>query len=289
MDEKSLEILEFPEVKRILAGYTSFPISKDLVLNLMPLSDYDEVSLLLRQSAEARSLLSLDNELDISGVFDIREDVKLSALGKIIEPKKLVEIQQTLAIARQVRSSLNEISKEVPLMWDIAQGIEDLPKIEKEIARCISPNGEVLDRASPELTAVRAQLKETREHLIKRLEGIMRAPRGRKIIQEPIITERDGRYVVPVKVEFRKEIKGITHDVSNTGASVYVEPWSTVDLGNTFRELQTVEKREVERILRNLSNAVGAKEAEILQNISRLAELDEVHPAQSGSLRDPLL
>jgi DNA mismatch repair protein MutS2 len=134
----------------------------------------------------------------------------------------------------------------------------------------------VLDRASPELTAVRAQLKKTRELLMKRLEGIMRTPRGRKIIQEPIITERDGRYVVPVKVEFRKEIKGITHDVSNTGASVYVEPWSTVDLGNTFRELQTAERREIERILRKLSIAVGAKETEILGGISRLAELDMI-------------
>ena len=276
MDEKSLEILEFSEVKKILAGYTSFSVSKDLVLNLKPSSDYDEVSLRLRQSAEARYLLSVDRGFAASGVFDVREEVRLAALGKILDPKNLVEIQQTLSTARQVRSSLNEMSKEVPLIWDIAKDIEDLPGIEREIARCLSPGGEVLDRASPELAAVRAQLKETRELLMKRLEGIMRTPRGRKIIQEPIITERDGRYVVPVKVEFRKEIKGITHDVSNTGASVYVEPWSTVDLGNTLRELQTAEKREVERILRNLSMAVGAKEAEILRGISRLAELDMI-------------
>ena len=276
MDEKSLEILEFSEVKKILAGYTSFSVSKDLVLNLKPSSNYDEVSLRLRQSTEARYMLSVDRGFATSGVFDVREEVRLAALGKILDPKNLVEIQQTLSTARQVRSSLNELSKEVPLIWDIARDIEVLPGIEREIARCLSPDGEVLDRASPALAAVRAQLKETRELLMKRLEGIMRTPRGRKIIQEPIITERDGRYVVPVKVEFRKEIKGITHDVSNTGASVYVEPWSTVDLGNTLRELQTAEKREVERILRKLSTAVVAKEAEILRGISRLAELDMI-------------
>jgi DNA mismatch repair protein MutS2 len=243
---------------------------------LKPLSDYDKVSLLLRQSAEARYLLSVDRGFDVSSASDVREDVKLAALGKILEPKKLVEIQQTLSTARRVRSSLNEISKEVLLMWDIAKGIVDLPEIEKGITRCLSPEGEVLDRASPELTAIRAKLKETREVLKKHLESIIRAPRGRKIIQEPIITERGGRYVVPVKVEFRREIKGLTHDVSNTGTSVYVEPWSTVELGNTHRELQTAEKREVERILRNLSMAVGAKETEILRGISRLAELDMI-------------
>ncbi|MFC2052081.1 endonuclease MutS2 [Chloroflexota bacterium] len=274
MDEKSLEILEFSRVKKILAGYTSFSVSKDLVLNLKPSSDYDEVSLRLRQSAEARYLLSVDRDFTAGGVFDVREEVKLAALGKILDPKNLVEIQQILSTARQVRSGLNEMSKEVPLIWDIARDIEDLHGTEREIARCLSPGGEVLDCASPELAAVRAQLKETRELLMKRLEGIMRTPRGRKIIQEPIITVRDGRYVVPVKIEFRKEIKGITHDVSNTGASVYVEPWSTVDQGNTLRELQTAEKREVERVLRNLSMAVGDKEAEILRGISRLAELD---------------
>ncbi|MFC2011105.1 endonuclease MutS2 [Chloroflexota bacterium] len=276
MDDKSLEILEFSRVKEMLAGYTSFSVSKELVLNLKPSSDYGEVSLRLGQSAEARYILSVHHGFTANGAFDIREDVRLAAIGKILDPKNLAEIQQTLSTIRHARSSLNEISKEVPLIWDIAKGIKDFRGTEEEIARCISPGGEVLDRASPTLAAVRGQLKETRELLVKRLEGIMRTPRGRKIIQEPIITERDGRYVVPIKVEFRKEIKGITHDVSNTSASVYVEPWSTVDMGNTIRELQATVKREVERILRNLSMAVGAYEAKILLGISRLAELDMI-------------
>jgi len=276
MDEKSIEILEFYEVKKILAGYTSFSISKDLVLNLMPISDYDEVCLRLRQSAEARHLLALDHGFAVRGAFDVREEVTMAALGKILDPKKLIEIQQTLSTARQVRSSLNNLSKEVPLLWDIAKGIVSLPEIEKEITRCLSPAGEVLDRASRQLAAIRTQLKETRELLMKRLKIIMRTPRGRKIVQEPIITERHGRYVIPVKVEFRREIKGITHDVSDSGASVFVEPWSTIDLGNTFRELRTAEKREMERILRDLSMTVGTKEVEILRGISRLAELDMV-------------
>ncbi len=274
MDDKSIEILEFPQIKSILAGFTSFSASRNLVLDLKPLSDYDEVSLRLRQSAEARHLLSIDPGFSIGGVSDVREAAKMAAMEGILDPKSLVEIQQTLAAMRQVRSYLRQMAEDLPLLWDIAAGIVELRPVEKEIVHCLSPNGEVLDRASPELAAFRHQLKEARQRLWERLEAIMRTPRGRKIIQEPIITEREGRYVIPVKIEFRREIKGITHDVSNTGATVFVEPWVTIELGNTVRELETAEKREVERILRQLSLAVGAHESEIAQSISRVAELD---------------
>jgi DNA mismatch repair protein MutS2 len=274
MDNKSIEILEFPQIKSILAGYTSFSASRNLALALEPLADYDQVSLRLRQSAEARRLLSMDSDFSIGGVADVREKVGLAAREGILDPMSLVEIQQTLAAMRQVRSHLRQMSAELPLLWDIAGEIVELHQAEKEIARCLSPSGEVLDRASPELAGVRQQLREARQHLWERLEAIMRTSRGRKIIQEPIITEREGRYVIPVKIEFRKEIKGITHDVSNTGVTVFVEPWVTIELGNTVRELETEEKREVERILRRLSLAVGAHEAEIVQSISRTAEID---------------
>ncbi|MFC2062776.1 endonuclease MutS2 [Chloroflexota bacterium] len=276
MDEKSLEILQYPAIKKILSGYATFPVSKELILNLEPITDYDGISRLLRQSEEARHLLSIGHDYDIGGASDIRGDIKLAAQGKILDPINLIEIRNTLSTMRQVRNSLNEVSGETPLLWGIAQGIADLPSLEKEISLCLSNYGELLDSASPELAAVRSQIRDTRELLVQRLEDTMRTPRGRRIVQEPVITERNGRYVIPVKAEFRKEIKGITHDVSNTGASVYIEPWSMVNLGNTFRELQTAEKREIERILKNLSMAVGAKEEEILRNISLVAELDVI-------------
>jgi len=264
MDDKSLEILEFPEIRKILAGYTSFSASCELVLDLKPVSDYDRVSLWLSQSTEARYLLSQDPGFTVSGASDVRETVRMAALDKMLEPVNLVEIQQTMAVMRQVRSSLRSMSKEVPLLWDIAQDIVELPGVEKEITRCLSPDGEVLNRASPRLAAVRKQLREARQVLRDRLEEIIRTSKGQKIIQEPIITEREGRYVIPVKTEFRREIEGITHDVSNTGVTVFIEPWATMELGNTIRELVSEEKREVERILRNLSISVGTHEAEIL-------------------------
>ena len=274
MDEKSLEILEFPQIKAILAGYTSFSASRELVFGLKPLADYERIALLLRQSAEARRLLDMEAGFSIGGVSDIREAARIASLEGILEPKSLVEIQQTLAAMRQTRSYLRNISEELAMLWDIAKEIVELRQVEKEIARCISPNGDVLDRASPNLAAIRKQLREGREHLWSHLEAIIRSPRGGKIIQEPIITEREGRYVIPVKVELRREIRGITHDVSNTGATVFVEPWSTMELGNTVRELVNEEKREVERILRQLSAQVGKYEAELSISIEKIAELD---------------
>lgn len=274
MDEKSLKILEFPQIIAILAGYASFSASRELILRLKPLTDCDRIGLLLRQSAEARQLLAMESGFSIGGVSDIREAARMAALEGILEPRSLVEIQQTLAAMRQTRSYLRNLSEGLPLLWDIAKDVAELRQMEKDITRCIAPGGEVLDRASPELAAIRRQLREERQHLWQRLEAIIGSPRGRRIIQEPIITEREGRYVIPVKIEFRREIRGITHDVSNTGATVFVEPWSTMELGNTVRELVNEEKREVERILRWLSAEVGRHEAELSSGIERMAELD---------------
>ena len=274
MDEKSLEILEFPQIISILSGYTSFSASRELALKLRPLAEFSQIDRLLRQSAAARQLLETDPGFSIGGVSDIREAARMASLEGVLEPRSLVEIQQTLAAMRQTRSYLRDMSEELPLLWEIVRDVAELRQVEKEIARSISPGGEVLDRATPELAAIRRQLREEREHLWQRLEAIINSPRGRKIIQEPIITEREGRYVIPVKIEFRREIRGITHDVSNTGVTVFVEPWSTMELGNTVRELVNEEKREVERILRKLSAEVGIHEAELSVSIERMAELD---------------
>jgi len=216
MDDKSLQILEFPQIRGILAGFTSFSASRELALNLQPLCDYERASLLLRQSAEARYLLSVEPSFSIGSIPDVREVVKMAARGKVLGPQSLIEIQQTLAAIYQVHGSLSKLSERVPLLWSIAGGIADLRHLEEDISACLAPSGELLDCASSKLAAARQQLREVRRQLLDRLEAVMRSPKGRKIVQEHFITEREGRYVIPVKIEFRKEMKGIVHDVSNT-------------------------------------------------------------------------
>jgi DNA mismatch repair protein MutS2 len=276
MDDKSLEMLEFPRIREIMAGYTSFSASRELAMTLMPRHDYDRISLLLRQTAEARQLLALDKGFSIGSALDIRDKTKLAALEGVLDPSSLLEVQQTLAALHDLRRYLKSIAGDYPLLWSIAEGIAELHQIEKDIADCIDPAGEVLDAASPALADIRTQLRNSRSQILEKLEAIVRAPHNSRILQEDVITEREGRYVILVKVENRHEFKGIVHDISNTGVTVFMEPTATVGLGNAIRELAAEERHEIEKILRLLSAEVGAHSEDIARSIELTAELDLV-------------
>ena len=166
MDDKSLEMLEFPRILEIIAGYTAFPISYELAIGLRPVDDYERISLLLKQTAEARTLFNLDKSFSIGNVLDVREIVKRAALESILEPQNLLDIQQTLFSLNQVRRYLGGISGDFPLLWDIVGGIIDLHQLEKEIGKCLDPAGQVVDNASPVLADIRRQLRESREQIL---------------------------------------------------------------------------------------------------------------------------
>jgi len=274
MDPKSLEMLEFPRIREILAGYTSFSASRELAERLTPQTDYEAVTHSLNQTAEARSLLEFDRGFAVGDVVDIREKARLAALEGLLEPLALLEVQQTLAALHELRRYLKSIAGDFPLLWELGEGIAELKQIEKDIAACLDPAGEVLDTASPQLSEIRQQLRATRAQILEKLEAIVRSPRGTRLLQEDIVTEREGRYVILVKMESRHEIKGIVHDISNTGATVFVEPTVTVGLGNALRELVIEERREIERILRILSAEVGAHRDDIAGSIELAAEID---------------
>jgi len=274
LGDRNLELLEFHKIREILAGFTSFSASRELAINIVPLLNEEDVRLRLRQSAEARRLLSLSPDFHIGEVVDIREAVKMAVRGKVLDPKSLLEIQKTLAAARRSKNHLTNLPQELPLLSGLAGDIVALDQIEKDIDNCLSPNGDLLDTASPKLASVRRRMRDVRQDLLIHMQAIVTSPRGRKIAQEPIVTEREGRYVIPVKVECRRQIRGIVHDVSNTEATVFIEPWTTTETQNELRELVAAEKDEVEKILQTLSAETGAFESEISHNIELLAELD---------------
>src|SRR4030042_4012052 len=236
MDEKSLEMLEFPKIREILAGYPPFSTSRELALSLQPSSNTNLISTLLRQSAEARQLSIQEPDFSVRGALDVREPARMAAKGKVLEPLTLLQIQAALAAARYVRNNLKKLSRELPSLWEIAEQLVALTSLENEIGRCISPDAEVMDSASSRLSELRRGRGGPRQPLLQRLEAIVKSPRGHRFMQEGFISAREGRYVIPVKAESRKEIKGIVHDISNTGATVFVEPWTTVELGNELRQ-----------------------------------------------------
>jgi DNA mismatch repair protein MutS2 len=274
LGDRNLELLEFHKIREILAGFTSFSASRELALGLAPLPDEEDVRLRLRQSAEARRLLSLSPDFHIGEVVDIREMVKMAARGKVLDSKSLLEIEKTLAATHRLKMHLMNMPQELPLMSGLAGEIVALDQLQKDIGGCLSPNGDLLDTASPKLASVRRRMRGVRQELLTHLQAIVTSPRGRKIAQEPIVTEREGRYVIPIKVECRRQIRGIVHDVSNTEATVFIEPWTTTETQNELRELVAAEKDEVERILKTLSAEAGAFQSEISRNIELIAEID---------------
>jgi DNA mismatch repair protein MutS2 len=276
MDTKSLEMLEFPRIRGILAGYASFSASRELAEALMPQRDYEQITLQLKQTAEARRLLVQERGFSIGSVTDIRDKARLASLEGILDPLSLLEVVQTLSALHELYRYLKSVAEEYPLLWKIAEDITELRQVEKDILDCLDPAGEVLDTASPSLSAIRHQLRDTRGQILSHLEAIIKSPKGSSILQEDVITEREGRYVVLVKMENRHDFKGIVHDISNTGSTVFMEPTATVGLGNALRELVIEERREVEKVLRLLTAEVGAHSEDIARSIDIVAELDLV-------------
>lgn len=274
MDLKSLQMLEFPKVREILAGFTSFAASHELALELAPSADAETIIERLGQSGEARALLAQNESFTIGGVRDIRQTVDMAAKGKILDPSNLLEIATTLEAIDRLHANISHADLEMPRLRSIAEGIVSFPQIKGQILRCIDDAAEIRDEASPKLSEIRRGSKESRNKLLGQLDRILKSSVNQETIQEAIITEREGRYVIPIKTEFQHVFKGIIHDVSNTGATVFIEPFKTVELGNRIRQLQMEEEHEIQRILANLSAEVRAKSTEISQTIALVAEID---------------
>jgi len=274
MDKASLEMLEFPRVLEILANYTSFSVSSEQIKNLVPSTDPELVGIWLKQSAEARHLNSVRPNFSIGQVSDIRESVKIASKGQSLMAAELLKIKDVLASSRNVRSSLKLLSNEIPDIWNIIEGITELSGLEKQIDKCINISGEVVDSASDRLFQLRTGLRDARQRLMSKLESMLRSRNKQQFIQDAYITERNSRYVIPVKADFKKDIRGIVHDISNTGATLFIEPLETVELGNEYRQMVVQEKQEVERILAELSSEVGKSADRIISNMEILADMD---------------
>jgi DNA mismatch repair protein MutS2 len=274
LNEKALEVLEFGKVLDRLAAQTSFSASRDLALALRPTADVVEVARQLRLTTEARRLLDLRPNASVGGARDVRSAVQRAALGGVLDPQELLEVRATLETGQLLRTSITRLADEVPTLADLAQTIVDRPALAGEIARCINERAEVADAASATLAQIRGDVKIAYQRLTERLNDIISSATYRPYIQDAIITIRDGRYVIPIKADAKGHVRGIVHDQSSSGQTVFIEPLATVDLNNRWRQLQIEEQHEVARILRELSSAVAAGGPEIIGNVVAIAEID---------------
>ena len=273
--EKTIRTLEFDKVLDLLAAQTSFSLSKELALALRPSIEADEVRELQAQTREGLRLLEARVDTSLGGAHDIRPSVQRASLGGSLDPTSLLDIQSTLECADRIRSALVRLQpEEYPWLVGVRSRLGTFRDTIALIAGAISGQGEVMDSASPALGRIRADLRVAHQRLIDRLQSILTSQTYRPAIQEAIITVRNGRYVIPVRADARGVIRGLVHDHSSSGATLYIEPLQTTELNNRWRELQLQEGEEVDRILRFISERVGAQAPAILETVTTLGSFD---------------
>ena len=274
MKPRYLRALELDKILAQLAAHTAFAASGQLAHALTPLTDVQELARLQGETTEAVALLDQHPETGVGGARDIRPFVRNARIGALLAPTDLLEIRQTLIAGRTLRRSLGKLGELYPRLATRAGLLEELPAVVDAIGRAVNDRGEIMDSASPALGRIRSELNVVRGRLMEKLQRLISSQATAKYIQEAIITERDGRYVIPIRAEAKGRIPGIVHDTSASGATLFVEPLSVVEMGNRVRELEREEAREIERILRELSALIAEHADAIDVTIATLAELD---------------
>jgi DNA mismatch repair protein MutS2 len=274
VDQKSLATLELPKILDRLAGFCAFSGGADLARRLAPTADIDAARRFQQETAEARKLLSVKSDVTIGGARDVRPLVGNAAIGGVLLPIEILDIKNTLVAGRALKRALGKLGDQFPRLAAIARGIDECSGLIDAIGRAIDERGEVLSSASEKLATIRHALRVAHDRLLQKLQTLLTSSRYAAYLQENIITQREGRYVIPLKAEHKGKLRGVIHDQSSSGATIFVEPLATVELNNEWRKLQLEEQEEIRRILTELCGQIGEQASAIKYNVEALAELD---------------
>ena len=274
MNPHTIRVLEYDKILTRLATFCAFGGGEELATSLLPSDDLRTISEWLEQTDEACRLLDQKTDIYFGGVHDVRHIIAKSERGSILMPTDLVEVRTTLMRARTLRNTLTRLNRQFPRLADIAFAIEPCEHVIGEISRCINDRAEVVDSASAELGRIRAQLRVAQDRLLSTLDRLVQNIAVTPYLQEAIVTQRQGRYVIPVRSEFKGQIQGIVHDQSASGATYFIEPLTVVEQNNAVRELELEEEKEVRRILTELSDLVADEGLYINRNVQVLSQLD---------------
>ena len=266
-------LLEFDQIRQQLAAYTRTVVGRERAMSLTPSQDVLEIATRQQETTEARQFLEQSGALEFGPEQDFRELLQRALLGGLLRGIELYAVRELAGAARYDRSVLAR-QERMPMLARIAGDIPDVSQLERDITGAISPAGEVLDHASPVLGRLRIEARQAQNRLNEVMERNLRRLQRQELVQEPLITQRNGRMVLLIKTEMRPRVPGIVHDVSDTGATVFVEPMQAVDLGNRWREARLAQEREEERVLRQLSGLVGESGEDLLLTLDLVARLD---------------
>ena len=274
MEQKTLHTLEFPKVLERLARLCSFAPSAEKARNLQPVNDFDLASSLQAETSEASRMLSHSSDVTIGGAHDIRPSIDLAEHGGILTPAEFLDVRSTLVAARTLANFFTRTSDAYPHLGRVAARISIPPYIIDAISSVISDSAQIRDSASAALATIRHDMRIAHERLLTKLQRMVSDPHNIPYLQETLITQRDGRYVLPLRAEFKGRIKAIVHDQSSSGATLFIEPLGVVELNNQLRELQLAERDEERRILTALSQQIADHSQEIMIALDAIAELD---------------
>ena len=271
-DEGTLRALEFGAIVEQLAELTSFEPARELAISSLPSPDAVHVGLLQDQTDEAARLLDDQAQATIGGARDIRGALDRAARGGRLTPAELLEVADTLEATARFEDRLR--SWQEPHLAELREELDAAPELASRIGRSVDESGEILDSASSELATIRRRLRTSQDRVRERLNAMLRSTQLAGVIGEPIVTVRSGRYVIPIRAEFKGRVKGIVHDQSASGATLFIEPLTVVELNNAWTEASLAAEREEERILDELSSAVESRSETLRESLAALARAD---------------
>ena len=274
MDPKAVRVLEYNKITEKLALECSSRMTAGAVSALLPETDPVWIREALADTQEAVTVLMKKGAPPFGNFYDIAGQAHLAARGGTLTMKQLLEVSYNLNAASRTHDYLSSDLPELPRIDGLVSAISVLKGLESEIDRCIISEDEMSDAASPELRRIRRSILRLNESIRSKIQQIVGSAENRQFLQDAIVTMRQGRYVIPVKLEHKSRLAGIVHDQSASGATLFVEPQAIVTMNNELRELELAEQQEIIKILKELSAGVGANELQIKANQEILQKLD---------------
>lgn len=276
MDERTRNVLEYPALLAILAGYASCSLGHERARALTPSHHRPDVERALAETTEARRLLNQSTGLPFGGVQDIRPFIERASVGALLTPVELSTLGATLTAARRLRATLDNRAEEAPLLADLGSQMGDFAALASRIERSVTPDGQISDAASEALGRVRAAMRRQTRQIQDILQRMISTGTVRNMLQDPVIVIRNNRYCLPVKAESRHAFGGLVHDQSASGQTLFMEPPAVVEAGNELRRLEAEERQEIERVLRAFSEAIAREARPMRATVNALAHLDLV-------------
>ncbi|WP_019229527.1 endonuclease MutS2 [Sedimentibacter sp. B4] len=277
MKQKSKSVLEFDKIIEKLSNYAETSNGKKEILKLDVSSDVEAVKFKQNQTAQALSIIMEKGNPPLGGIADIKEYARRGAVGGIISLRGLLNCADTLRAARLLKNYVllnNREERNYSLLEELCEGIFTDKDTEDKIYHVVVSEEEIADDASPELKRIRREIQIKNNAIKNKINTIVNSSAMQKYLQENIVTMRNDRYVIPVRKEYRSMVRGIIHDQSSTGSTLFIEPMAVVEMTNDISNLKIEEKKEVERILLELSGLIGTISEQMLINQEILTELD---------------